>query len=77
MTKLDILERVLFAVFVVAANAFVAINLGWALLMASWNSIFANIVPAVSLVTLASFLTFALLEDHLRSRRYFGDGFQA
>jgi len=74
MTKIDILERALFVVFVVATNAFVAINLGWAFLVTSWNSIFASIVPALSLVTLVSFLTFALLEDHLSSRRYGGTG---
>jgi len=75
MTKLDIIERTLFIVFVVSANAFVAMNFGWAILMTSWNSIFASIVPAISLVTLVSFLTFALLEDHMRSRRYYSDGF--
>jgi len=76
MTKLDILERVLFVQFVVAANAFVAINVGWAFLVTSWNSIFASTIPIVSLVTLVSFLAFALLEDHLGSRRYGADGFQ-
>jgi hypothetical protein len=76
-TKLDVLERMLFVVFVVATNAFVVINAGWAFLMMFWNSIFASIVPIISLVTLVSFLTFALLEDHLRSRRYGTDGFRS
>jgi len=76
MTKLDILERALFAIFVVAADAFVVVNFGWAFLIASWNSTFARIVPIVSLMTLVSFLAFALLEDHLRIRRYGIDGFQ-
>ena len=76
MTKLDILERGLFAIFVVAADAFVVINIGWAFLIASWNSTFASIVPIVSLMTLASFLAFAFLEDHLRIRKYGVEAFQ-
>lgn len=76
MTKTVILERGLFAIFVVAANAFVVINFGWAFLMTSWNSTFASIVPIVSLMTLVSFLAFALLEDHLRIKRYGVEGFQ-
>jgi len=76
MAKLDILERGLFAIFVVAANAFVVINIGWAFLMTSWDSTFGRIVPVVSLMTLVSFLAFALLEDHLRIRRYEVEEFQ-
>jgi hypothetical protein len=68
--RVETLERVLFITFVVAANAFVAINLGWALLTTSWNSIFADVIPVLGLVTLASYLAFALLEDHLGARRY-------
>jgi hypothetical protein len=73
MTKLDMVERVLFVVFVAAANALVAVNLGWAFFTTFWNSS-SGIVPIVSLVTLVSFLSFALLEDHLRTRRYGVDG---
>ena len=76
MTKLSILERGLFAIFVVTANAFVVMNFGWVFLMASWNSTFASVVPIVSLMTLVSFLAFALLEDHLRIRRYGVQRFQ-
>ena len=70
MTRLDVLERVLFVVFVVVADALVAINIGWVFLMTSWNSIFLGIVPVLGIATLVSFLAFVLLEDHLRSRRY-------
>lgn len=73
MAKVDIAERALFVVFVAAANALVAVNLGWAFLRTLWNSS-SGIVPVVSLVTLASFLSFALLEDHLGTRRYGADG---
>lgn len=75
MTKLDKLQRALFVVFVVAANALVAINMGWAILVASWNSVL-NIVPILSLATLVSFLAFVLIEDHFGSRRYGADGFR-
>jgi hypothetical protein len=68
-------ERVLFVVFVAAANALVVVNLGWAFLGTLWNSS-VGIVPVVSLVTLASFLSFALLEDQLGTRRYGTDGLQ-
>jgi len=51
----------------------VAINLGWALLLKFWNFL-GSTIPVVSVVTLASFLSFALLEDHLGSRRSEADG---
>jgi hypothetical protein len=76
MMKSDILERGLFVVFVAATDAFVAINLGWVFLRTFWNSVLPSIFPIVSLLTLVSFLAFALLEDHLRGRRYGGDGLQ-
>ena len=76
MTKLNILERSLFVVFVTATNAMVVMNLGWVFLMTFWNSVLVSIVPIVSVVTLVSFLAFALLEDHLRSMRCRADGFQ-
>jgi hypothetical protein len=76
MTRPNTLERVLFVVFVIAADAFIVINIVWVFLVMPWNSIFASIVPIVSMVTLVSFLAFALLEDHLRSRKYGADGFQ-
>jgi hypothetical protein len=59
MTKLDKIETVLFAVFVVAADAFAL-----------------GIVPILGLATLGSLLAFALLEDHLRSRRCWANGFR-
>jgi hypothetical protein len=76
MTKLDTLERVLFIVFVVATDALVAINIGWVFLMMSWNSILLGISPILSFAALASFLTFVLLEDYLRNRRYGAEVFQ-
>ena len=76
LTKLGILERGLFAIFVVATDSFVVMNFGWALLVKSWNSTFASIVPTVSLIMLVSFLAYALLEDHLRIRRYGIEVFQ-
>jgi len=75
MTVLEMVERILFAVFVAATNALVAVNLGWAYLTTLWNSSL-GIVPIVSLVTLGSFLAFALLEDLLRTRKYGVDGLQ-
>jgi hypothetical protein len=76
MTGLGILERVLFTVFVVATDALVAINIGWVLLTTSWSSIFLGIVPILSFVTLASFLAFVLLEDHLGSRTFGANRFR-
>jgi hypothetical protein len=76
MTGLGILERALFTVFVVATDALVAINVGWVFLAVSWNSILLGIVPILSFATLASFLAFVLLEDHLGSRRCGVDGSQ-
>jgi len=76
MTKLNILERSLFVVFVTATNAMVVMNLGWVFLMKFWNSVLVSIVPIVSVVTLVSFLAFALLEDHLRSTRCRADRLQ-
>ena len=73
-TKMCMLERSLFAVFVVATNALVVGNLGWAFFTTLWTS-FTSIIPFLSLLSLASFLAFALLEDHLRGRRYGADGF--
>jgi len=75
MTWLDMLERGLFVVFVGATNALVAMNIGWAFLVASWNSVFLGILPFLSLATLTSFLGFVLLEDYLGSRRHGADGF--
>jgi len=77
MTKLDMLERVFFLVFVTAANALVVMNMGWALLATSWNSVLLGVAPFLGLATLASFLSFVLLEDYLRTRRYGADGFQS
>ena len=77
MTKLDMLERVFFLVFVTAANALVVMNMGWALLATSWNSVLLGVAPFLGLATLASFLSFVLLEDYLRTRRYGTDGFQS
>ena len=74
MTKLDVLERVLFIVFVVATNALIAINIGWVLPVTFWDSVLLGIVPILSFATLVSFLAFVLLEDHLRIRRYRVDG---
>jgi hypothetical protein len=76
IAKLDVLERVLFLVFVAATNAFVAVNMGWVFLTASWSSILSGIVSFLSLATLGSFLAFAVLEDHLGSRRHEVDGYQ-
>ena len=77
MAKLDILERGLFIVFVIATNGFVMLNLGWVFLMKYWGPTLAGIIPAVSLAALVSFLSFALLEDHLRGRMHEGaDRFQ-
>jgi len=76
MNKLDILEGTLFAAFVATTDVFVAINIGWAFFTTFWNSL-ASIVPIVSIMTLVTFLAFALLEDHLRGRRYGADGFQS
>jgi len=76
MAKLDVLEKVLFMLFVLATDALVAINVGWAFLAASWNSVFLGIVPFLSLATLTSFLAFVFLEDYLRNRRYGAEGFQ-
>ena len=76
MAKLSILEGVLFGVFVVATNALVLMNIGWVFLMAFWNSVPAGIIPIASLVTLVSFLAFALLEDHLGCIRRREDGLQ-
>jgi len=76
MAKLDVLEKVLFMLFVVATNALVAINVGWAFLVTSWNSVFLAIVPFLSLATLTSFLAFVFLEDYLGNRRYRSEGFQ-
>jgi len=75
MTGLDMLEKGLFVVFVVTTNALVAISIGWAFLVASWNSVFLGILPFLSLATLTSFLAFVLLEDYLGSRRYGAGGF--
>jgi hypothetical protein len=75
MTKVDILERVLFVTFVVATNALVAINLGWVFLTTSWISVFLGVVPLLGSLTLVSFLAFVFLEDYLGSRRYGSDGF--
>jgi len=76
MTKLNMLEGVLFGVFVVTTNALVVMNTGWVFLVALWNSVFVGIIPIVSVVTIVSFLAFALLEDHLGGIRRRLDGFQ-
>ena len=69
MTELDKLEKVLFAVFVVVANVFVVISTGWAFLTGFW-SFLASAIPFLSLVTLSSFLAFAILEDYVSSKRH-------
>ena len=71
--KLNMLERSLFMAFVVTTNTLVAINMGWVFFVASWTNVLSGLVPVLSLATLASFLAFALLEDHLRSRRHDAD----
>ena len=76
MTKLNMLEGVLFGVFVVTTNALVVMNTGWVFLVALWNSVFVGIIPIVSMVTIVSFLAFALLEDHLGGIRRRLDGVQ-
>jgi len=75
MTRVDLAERVLFTAFVVAADSLVAANIVWAFMLNSWNSLFLDIVPVLSLATLVSFLAFVLLEDYLRSGRHGLDGF--
>ena len=69
MTRMDtLLERFLFVAFIVTTDSFVAMNMAWVFLAASWGSVLSGLVPILSLATLASFLAFALLEDHLRTR---------
>jgi hypothetical protein len=66
--KFGALETALFVTFVACTNAFVAINVGWAILTTSWATVLGRVVPAVSLAALASFLAFVLLEDYLGRR---------
>jgi len=63
VTGADALEKVLFAVFVVAADGLVAINMGGVLFAGSWDSLLV-VLPILSLATLVSFLAFVLLEDY-------------
>ena len=66
--KFGALETALFVAFVACTNVFVVTNLGWAILTTSWSSVLGEIVPAVSLAALASYLAFVLVEDYLGRR---------
>jgi hypothetical protein len=67
MRRPGYLERTLFVAFVMTVDAFVAINLGWALFSA-WSSPLLPILPILGISALVSFLAFVLLEDYFRNR---------
>ena len=59
------MERVVFILFVVFTDTLFALNTGWVFLVTFSKAIIDEIVPIFGAVTMASYLAFILVEEHL------------